>query len=86
MKYSPATPKSLKGASGPGEVILAAIITVTLLALFLGLVVTIGWNYGISEVIALYGGPSHTINVFQGFAVGLFLACIGGSQINNSGS
>jgi hypothetical protein len=41
--------------------------------IFLGVFVTLGWNYGVSEIIQGYGGPDVNINVIEGMLVGMFV-------------
>lgn len=57
---------------------LTALVTMALFAFFIGgLVVTLGWNYGVSELISKFNGHDVNINIIQGAFVALFLHSIG---------
>lgn len=73
-KYVPPRPKQPEFTAAEKVVnFIGRVVGYLIAAVVVGLLFTVLWNYGVTEVIQNLGGPDGNINVVAGFLTYLFL-------------
>lgn len=65
-----------KRRTSPGEQLVAVLAAFFTIVVLVAVFITIGWNYGASELLQKYGLGDHNINIVQGLLIGLFVRSI----------